>query len=389
MNDFSRREKMSSPLNFEWGDELMDTKTKLEVLDHFMESNEGSLADDGTLDLTGVPKSDALDNRKRSLSSNASQLSEGSPAAIVRRRKKPKGMPKRPLSAYNLYFQSERAKIQEAAHGAGERIGFEGLGKIIGKKWRELSADDRDKYEKLAEKDTVRYRKEMEAYNELKAKRFEEEERIAASNPIPEASFDREVQVRSFEEQLYSGNPLQSEPFGVATSGPQSFPISSKEEFSRLHAMTAPAPSQQMGMAPHEQQLLPERAPLDAGPPAMFQVQYQNGSQILSNPQGTHHLSMPPPPEGAERVAPPNSFLMPPGMEIVLSDRSGQDRKYCVQYTCYSMTRDAARKYIDSLTGRSGQERRLSQQSVSQHQSHPQMHVPMVPSSEYGPQIQG
>jgi hypothetical protein len=125
------------------------------------------------------------------------------------RPKKPKNKPKRPLSAYNIFFRDERAKIlanipdkseedeedgdekpvkkeegeegkdgEENAEGgekkktAGKKrkriphgkIGFESLAKIVGQRWKELEGEELEKYKKRAEEDMKRYRKEMEAY---------------------------------------------------------------------------------------------------------------------------------------------------------------------------------------------------------------------------------
>ena len=381
--------KMASPLDvtFDWGDDLVDSKSKSDVFDPFvMESNDGSLVNSEPLNnFTSGAKYDlklSMEDfpQKRRFSANASHASETS-GTISRRKKKPKGMPKRPLSAYNLYFQSERSKIQEAALGAGEKIGFEGLGKIIGKKWRELSAVEREVYGKLAEKDTVRYLKEMEAYNDLKAKRVEEEDRPSSLKPIAEVGMDRnidELQASAVEPNVFfarmpepsSCQPL--DPF-VMDAATQPVPISSREEFSRLHAMIAPMPSSaQYGQGPQQ---------LQRTAPTLYASHYD-----CSIPHGSHRVSMPPPPNEGERVAIPNSFQMPPGLEIVLTDRSGQDRKYCVQYACYSMTRDAAWKYIDSFTGAAANKKiRLSHPQIL-HQQQPQ--VPMMESSVPGEPFQ-
>jgi hypothetical protein len=375
MNEINKREKMAaSPLNFEWDPEdLMDQKSKLDVLERFIDGNEGSLAGSEPLDFSTIskpdmlskPKSITLDSRKRSQSSTTSQISEVS-GTMFRRKKKPKGMPKRPLSAYNLFFQSERTKIQDAAQGSGEKIGFEGLGKIVGKKWKELDSDKRKMYEKLAEKDTVRYRQEMETYNELKAKKIEEEERIASAKPLVETVHEKEITEASVREyNLHEPSSKEpSQPFVVA-GAPPALQISPQEEFSRLHSMTAPvAPSpfssgaQQMG-----------RNPLDGISSVFYQSQYDGSTQRVA----AHQMSMPPPPQGAERVPAPNSFHMPPGMEIVLSDQLGQDRRYSVNYTCYSMSRDAARKYMESMTASPSNERRSQPQSSYQPQQTMQM----------------
>ena len=125
------------------------------------------------------------------------------------RPKKPKNKPKRPLSAYNIFFKDERAKIlanipdktEEDEEGDGEgkpvkkeegeeakdgdenaegdkkktsgkkrkrvphgKIGFESLAKIVGQRWKELPPDELEQYKARAEEDMKRYRKEMEAY---------------------------------------------------------------------------------------------------------------------------------------------------------------------------------------------------------------------------------
>ena len=138
------------------------------------------------------------------------------------RSKKPKNKPKRPLSAYNIFFKVARAQIlaeipdkdgdeeeekdgeikvkKEDGDESGEKkeegkegeakdedgkakdkkgkkvagnkrkrkphgkIGFESLAKIIGQKWKELDQNELDVYKKQAETDMKRYRKEMEAY---------------------------------------------------------------------------------------------------------------------------------------------------------------------------------------------------------------------------------
>lgn len=113
------------------------------------------------------------------------------------RPKKPKNKPKRPLSAYNIFFRDERANIlagipdkdedeeqeeevednEEGLDGPKKKasgkkrkrpphgkIGFESLAKIVGQRWKELKPEELAKYKKLADVDMVRYRAEMEAY---------------------------------------------------------------------------------------------------------------------------------------------------------------------------------------------------------------------------------
>ena len=98
------------------------------------------------------------------------------------RRKQPKDKPKRPLSAYNIFFKEERARLLQklddakAAEKAGDdeededdkktpsKIGFENLAKIIGSKWQDLTPAEVEYYKEKAGEDMKRYKSEMETY---------------------------------------------------------------------------------------------------------------------------------------------------------------------------------------------------------------------------------
>ena len=108
--------------------------------------------------------------------------------------------PKRPMTAYNFFFQSEHQKIRQESEGympedeGGDkkeevtssiandstatstkkrktsRVGFEDLGKLIGKRWKEIGKDELERYQELARKDSERYKRESEKYYEDQSK---------------------------------------------------------------------------------------------------------------------------------------------------------------------------------------------------------------------------
>lgn len=273
---------------------------------------------------------------------------------LSRRKKKPKGMPKRPLSAYNLYFQAQRTTILATQEEGKPRIGFEGLGKIIGKQWRDLSSDEKKKYSKLAEKDSERYRKEMDAYQEMKAKRFAEEDRKAGEEaPVVSNLVSSGVQSSLEPRYIKKQGSVRTVPLGGLTNG--SSALLPPPPDSMVSAVSALAPGATS---------VSYRAIQVEQPPVYGIAQSSSFSDPHYPPvQGDPHY-FPQPPSTSASEAPsynpvslkkgessrsPNCS-MPPGMEIVLADRNGIDRKYCVQYTCYSMTRENANKYIDSIT---------------------------------------
>ena len=99
-----------------------------------------------------------------------------------KRRRKAKDRPKRPLSAYNIFFKTEREKILEQIPGEAEtkendeftwpgkkrpphgKISFEELAKTIGARWKSLDEEEMNQYKEKAKEDLARYAREMTAY---------------------------------------------------------------------------------------------------------------------------------------------------------------------------------------------------------------------------------
>mmetsp|Transcript_49005 Transcript_49005/g.118700 ORF Transcript_49005/g.118700 Transcript_49005/m.118700 type:complete len:871 (+) Transcript_49005:343-2955(+) len=383
------------------------------------------------------------------ISQTRSSSSSG-PVPFHRRKKKPPGMPKRPLSAYNLYFRAEREKIlavQNEVGYTGQRIGFEGLGKIIGKQWRDLIPDDKKEYEELAEKDSERYRKEMEDYHERKRKMYREEDEafeacqaVAAESaaavaaavaqpdsshllpppprpapavvvyhgifgggdegggppggPPPPSPLPPQQKGGADETQILNVNmnteddgssgiqPSSSKtpsstaqrgvpasvaaaagftevhvpgggqfpPIGGTRNGPRFVSAAGvdgktipaglahsqlhqqqQSSFSSVHTVLMQPPQQQFHRQHHHYNL-------PSVPPAV------NGG-----PQFHHQSSFPPHQQNPFVPTTKDQVSLPPGMEITLSDQHGIERRYKVQYACYSMTREGADKYIESL----------------------------------------
>lgn len=76
--------------------------------------------------------------------------------------------PKRPLTAFNVFFKHERERI------ARERLSFEELGQRMSQSWRDASAATRSKFQSLANQDKERYKKEKTAYYQHQRKLLEE-----------------------------------------------------------------------------------------------------------------------------------------------------------------------------------------------------------------------
>ena len=79
-----------------------------------------------------------------------------------KRRKKDPRAPKRPLSAFMLFANTNRDRIVAENNLDRRQIGE--LGRHIGAAWRALGAGDRKKYDAMAVEDKKRYEDEMKQY---------------------------------------------------------------------------------------------------------------------------------------------------------------------------------------------------------------------------------
>lgn len=76
------------------------------------------------------------------------------------RKKKDPDAPKRSLSAY-MFFANENRDIVRAENPG---IAFGQVGKLLGEKWKALTADEKTPYEKKAEEDKKRYERQKVEY---------------------------------------------------------------------------------------------------------------------------------------------------------------------------------------------------------------------------------
>ena len=119
-------------------------------------------------------------------------------------RKKPSGAPKRPLSAYNLFFQQERLAI----YAKETNITFESLGKRIGQRWQSLNVKDKRVYEQLAEKEAERYQQEKTAYRQQQQLRKRNRSSFRKNDPLKKCFTPRTKRV-VFDETVYGDNSEQ------------------------------------------------------------------------------------------------------------------------------------------------------------------------------------
>lgn len=68
------------------------------------------------------------------------------------------------FSSDNFFFRDERNNILAEAQNGQRCKTFEEIGRIIGKRWREINDEELETYKEMAAKDTARYQEEMKLY---------------------------------------------------------------------------------------------------------------------------------------------------------------------------------------------------------------------------------
>ncbi len=118
-----------------------------------------STADLNSSSVTQVAKT-VKKKQKNSTPNKSNSLNENSSPSAQKRRKKDPLAPKAPLNGYLVYFNEERADMRQK----NPTMSFGELTKIIALKWRDLPAEEKQRFINEAELDKERYVKEMTDY---------------------------------------------------------------------------------------------------------------------------------------------------------------------------------------------------------------------------------
>mmetsp|Transcript_8276 Transcript_8276/g.11802 ORF Transcript_8276/g.11802 Transcript_8276/m.11802 type:complete len:371 (-) Transcript_8276:295-1407(-) len=163
------------------------------------------VASEPKFDLSNLIKTPIVEAPKTKEAKKDSKSNEKSTESKKRTWKKPKDKPKRPLSAYNLFFQHERNLIVTAETPAGQepaflatgeqkkrkrrhrkthgKISFADLARTIADKWKNTLPEGRSTFEARAAIEKARYLEQLEAWKRNK----ESSEQTVTSNKSDEA----------------------------------------------------------------------------------------------------------------------------------------------------------------------------------------------------------
>jgi len=82
---------------------------------------------------------------------------------VKKRKKKDPKAPRRPLSAYNIFFKAVREEVHSSST---DRPSFSGLVQLVSTRWRTTPPNEKSKYELEAKEDYQRYADEMKIYRQ-------------------------------------------------------------------------------------------------------------------------------------------------------------------------------------------------------------------------------
>jgi len=120
------------------------------------------------------PKQSKKSKKNSAKEAKAVKAKEVKTVKTKQKRPRDRNRPRRALSAYNIFFQEQKATLDEQrerqkAEGGEKTKWFETLAKIIGARWKEIPQEKRKHYIDLANVDKKRYEEEKERYEINKA----------------------------------------------------------------------------------------------------------------------------------------------------------------------------------------------------------------------------
>jgi len=133
--------------------------------------------------------------------------------------------PKRASSAYAIYCKENFAKCKEVGDQQGEKPFT-----IIGRQWSTMNAGQKQTYEEKAEKDVIRYTKELKAYHvKFPEKASEKEKKFLATDPEARKKLAKDAkEQRDKKKDATPKSPAKTAPKSPAKTAPAT-PTSEKK----------------------------------------------------------------------------------------------------------------------------------------------------------------
>lgn len=104
-------------------------------------------------------------------------------------------MPKRPLSAYNIFFADERQRLLRSGDlGNANTVGFAGLARTVASRWKNVDAETKKKYQTKSEEERQRYLREVKHWETLMAS---SQQRKPTTDPLLSTASSDDVPPRS------------------------------------------------------------------------------------------------------------------------------------------------------------------------------------------------
>mmetsp|Transcript_33527 Transcript_33527/g.77299 ORF Transcript_33527/g.77299 Transcript_33527/m.77299 type:complete len:403 (-) Transcript_33527:344-1552(-) len=263
------------------------------------------------------------------------------------RKKKTKSLPKRPMTAYGIFLQQERANSKrkseggttdEISHDSG--VDMEDMGNLSNAKadfvdtkadikWQGLQESERKIFQELADRENERYRKETDERH----KKGETTTEVPAPVPAVPAQPQSPLGTGS-SRAAYRSTSAQASHFSPYSSRPPATHPPPPPPSAYTHPVLTQYPN------PYVPSTYRPDSHINRG---------TSGSTRNSSDWNIHDY-FPPLPSPGVHFGRPNGPPLPPWTEITLPDENGRPKRYTVQYAVYRMSREEAAKYMDGVS---------------------------------------
>lgn len=106
------------------------------------------------------PKKEVASSKGSSAKKKSKEVAEEGSKKKKPKKKKDPNAPKRAMSGYMLFSNAERENLKKA----NPKIAFGEVGKILGERWKNLTAEEKEPFEAMSRADFKRYKEEMARY---------------------------------------------------------------------------------------------------------------------------------------------------------------------------------------------------------------------------------